>query len=153
MIDDQGNNLGKIPRNKALDIANDKGLDLVVVAPEAKLMVAKMMDYSKYRYEQQRRAREMKKNRQTVDIKEIRLSPTIGDHDFTTKLNHAKKFIAKGDKVKVTLRFRGRMITHSELGGQVVNKFIEELGDLVVIETKPKLEGYQMIAVLAPNNN
>ena len=153
MIDDQGNNLGKIPRNKALDIANDKGLDLVVVAPEAKLMVAKMMDYSKYRYEQQRRAREMKKNRQTVDIKEIRLSPTIGDHDFTTKLNNAKKFIAKGNKVKVTLRFRGRMITHSELGGQVVNKFIEELGDLVVIETKPKLEGYQMIAVLAPNNN
>lgn len=116
-------------------------------------MVAKMMDYSKYRYDQQRRAREMKKNQQTVDLKEIRLSPTIGDHDFNTKLGHAKKFIAKGDKVKITLRFRGRMITHSQLGGQVVNKFIEELGDLVVVETKPKLEGYQMIAVLAPNNN
>lgn len=153
VIDDQGNNLGKLPRNKALDLSSDKDLDLVVVAPEAKVMVAKMMDYSKYRYEQQKRAREMKKNQQTVDLKEIRLSPTIGDHDLETKLNQAKKFLAKGDKIKLTLRFRGRMITHSELGGQVVNKFIEQLGDLVTVETKPKLEGYQMIAVLAPNNN
>lgn len=140
-------------RNNALDLASEKDLDLVVVAPDAKVMVAKMMDYSKYRYEQQKRSREMKKNQTTVDLKEIRLSPTIGEHDFLTKLNQAKKFLTKGDKVKISIRFRGRMITHSELGGQVVARFIEELSDLSTVESKPKLEGYHMIAVLAPNNN
>lgn len=140
-------------KDKALRIALDKDLDLVVVAPDAKMMVAKMMDYSKYRYEQQRKLREMKKNQNIVDIKEIRLSPTIGDHDLNTKLNHARKFIQKGDKVKITLRFRGRMITHSKIGSDVVAKFIEELGDLIIVESKPKLEGNQMVAVVVPNTN
>ena len=138
---------------KALEITYAKELDLVVVAPDAKMIVAKMMDYSKYRYEQQRKLRDMKKNRNVVEIKEIRLSPVIGDHDLNTKLNHAKRFISKGDKVKVSMRFRGRMITHSDLGKEVMQRFIDELGELVVIESKPKLEGYQLIAVLAPNTN
>ncbi|VEU80877.1 translation initiation factor IF-3 [Haploplasma axanthum] len=140
-------------RDKAIKLSYEKDLDLVVVAPEAKVMVAKMMDYSKYRYEQQRKLREMKKNQHIVDVKEIRLSPTIGEHDFNTKLNNAKKFIQKGDKVKITLRFRGRMITHSQLGGEVVEKFIDALGDMVLVEAKPKLEGSQMVAVVAPINN
>lgn len=140
-------------RDKAMALSEEKDLDLVVVAPNAKIMVAKMMDYSKYRYEQQKRLREMKKNQQVVDVKEIRLSPTIGDHDFNTKLNHAKKFISKGDKVKITLRFRGRMITHKDIGGEVVQRFIDELGELIIVESKPKMEGQQMIAIVAPNNN
>lgn len=153
VIDDQGENLGKMLASKALKIAYERNVDLVVVAPDAKVMVAKMMDYSKHRYEQQRRQREMKKNQQTVEVKEIRLSPTIGEHDFNTKLKHAQKFVSKGDKVKVSLRFRGRMITHRELGFQVVERFIEQLGESVMVEAKPKLEGMQIIAVVAPNNN
>ena len=140
-------------RDKALAITLQKDLDLVVVAPDAKMIVAKMMDYSKYRYEQQRKLREMKKKRNVVEVKEIRLSPVIGDHDLNTKLNHAKRFINNGDKVKVSMRFRGRMITHSDLGRQVMQRFIDELGELITIESKPKLEGYQLITVLAPNTN
>jgi translation initiation factor IF-3 len=153
VIDDQGNNLGKMNKARALKEAEDRNLDLVVVSPDSKVVVAKMMDYSKHRYEQQKKLREMKKNQQTVDIKEIRLSPIIGVHDFNTKLNHAKKFISKGDKVKLTLRFRGRMIQHKELGAEIVDKFISELGESIIIESKPKLEGFQIIAVIAPNNN
>lgn len=153
VIDDKGDNLGKMMRNDALEIAYKKELDLVVVSPDAKMVVAKMMDYSKYRYEQQKRLREMKRNQHTVDLKELRLSPTIGDHDFETKMNHAKKFISKGDKVKVSMRFRGRMITHSNLGREVMQRFIDELGELVIVESRPRLEGYQLIAVLAPNTN
>lgn len=140
-------------RNKALELAYAKELDLVVVSPKAKMFVAKMMDYSKYRYDKQKREREMKKNQRTVDVKELRLSPTIGEHDFDTKLRHAKRFIKKGDKVKVSMRFRGRMITHSDLGKEVMQRFIDDLGENIEIESKPKLEGYQLIAVLAPNSN
>lgn len=153
VIDDQGDNLGKMKASEALKIAYERNLDLVVVAPEAKVMVAKMMDYSKHRYEQQRRLRELKRNRQTVDVKEVRLSPTIGDHDFNTKLNHAKRFIKNGDKVKISLRFRGRMITHKDIGQEIVDRFISELGDSIIIEAKPKLEGMQIIAVVSPSNN
>jgi len=116
-------------------------------------MVAKVMDYSKYRYEQQKRLREMRRKRTTIETKEIRISPTIGDHDFNTKLNHAKRFIKNGDKVKITMRFRGRMITHSDLGAEVMNRFIDSLEDTITVESKPKLDGMQMIAVVAPSNN
>lgn len=153
VIDEEGNNLGTMKRDKAIEIAFERGFDLVVVSPNSKVMVAKIMDYSKYRFEQQKRLREMRKKQTTIDVKEVRLSPTIGDHDFNTKLNHAKRFIKDGDKVKITIRFRGRMVTHSDLGGGVIAKFIEALGDSIIVETKPKLEGMQMIAVVAPNNN
>jgi len=140
-------------RDKAIKISESRNMDLVVVSPDSKVVVAKMMDYSKYRFEQQKRLKEMRKKQTTIDVKEIRLSPTIGDHDFNTKLNHAKRFIKSGDKVKISIRFRGRMVTHSDIGFEVVNKFIESLGDSIIVESKPKLEGMQMIAVVAPNNN
>lgn len=153
VIDDKGNNLGKMDRDKAIDLAFDRGLDLVVVSPNSKVMVAKIMDYSKYRYEQQKREREMRRNRTVMETKEIRLSPTIGDHDFNTKLNHAKRFIKNGDKVKISMRFRGRMVTHSELGKEVIERFIDSLEDTITVESKPKLEGMHMIAVVTPSNN
>lgn len=140
-------------KGKAINIAESRNMDLVVVSPDSKVVVAKMMDYSKYRFEQQKRLKEMRKKQTTIDVKEIRLSPTIGDHDFNTKLNHAKRFIKSGDKIKISIRFRGRMVTHSDIGFEVINKFIELLGDSIIIEAKPKLEGMQMIAVVAPNNN
>jgi len=116
-------------------------------------MVAKLMDYSKYRYEQQRKLREIKKNQHVVEIKEIRLSPTIDKHDFETKLKHALKFLEKGDKVKVSIRFFGRMITHSEVGRTVIEKFIETIGSKANVESKPKMDGRSMIAILAPTND
>ncbi|VEU82532.1 translation initiation factor IF-3 [Acholeplasma hippikon] len=112
-------------------------------------MVAKILDYSKYRYDQQKKLKEMKKNQKVVEIKEIRLSPTIDKHDFETKLKNAQRFLDGGDKVKVTLRFRGRMITHKDIGLQQVNKFIESLQN-VVVEAAPKLEGNTLIGIVAP---
>lgn len=134
-------------------MAAEKELDLVVVSPDSKPMVAKLMDYSKYRYEQQRKLREMKKSQRTVDTKEIRLSPTIDTHDFDTKLKHALRFLAKGDKVKVSIRFFGRMITHQSVGREVIIKFIEAVGANATVEAYPKMDGRSMIAMLAPNQN
>lgn len=150
VIDEQGEKLGIIKTQQALREAKNRELDLVVVSPDSKPVVAKIMDYSKFRYEQQRKTREMKKSQHVVDIKEVRLSPTIGLHDIETKANHAIKFIEKGDKVKITLRFRGRMIVHSAQGFKVVNAFIEKLGDIAVVESPPKMEGRQLIATIAP---
>ncbi|WP_162150609.1 translation initiation factor IF-3 [Acholeplasma equifetale] len=149
VIDDEGNKLGLFDRNQALNVAQERDLDILVVSPQSKPMVAKLLDYSKHRYDQQKKLKEMKKNQKVVDVKEIRLSPTIDKHDFETKLKRAQKFIDQGDKVKVTLRFRGRMITHSELGLEQVEKFIEKLENIIV-EAKPKLEGNTLIGVVAP---
>ncbi|MFU8792934.1 MAG: translation initiation factor IF-3 [Acholeplasmataceae bacterium] len=150
VIDDEGNKLGVIPRSEALKKAQDKELDLVVVSPDSKPMVAKFMDYSKYRYEQQRRLRETKKNQKVVELKEIRLSPTIDKHDFDTKMRHALKFLEKGNKVKLTIRFFGRMITHRDVGEKVIRKFIEDIGDKCTVESYPKMDGRYMISILAP---
>ena len=151
VITDTGDKLGVMRKQDALKEAYDRQLDLVIVAPKAKPPVARIMDYSKYRYEQQRRLREMKKNRKTVEVKEIRLSPVIGDHDLETRFNQAVRFIERGDKVKISLRFRGRMITHADQGFEVVNRFIEMFGDDVIVESKPKMEGRQLFATIAPN--
>ncbi len=151
VISDTGEKLGVLKRADALKAAYSKELDLVVVSPNSKPPVAKIMDYSKHRYEQQRKQREMRKNQKIVEVKEIRLSPVIGQHDLMTKFNQAKRFIEKGDKVKISLRFRGRMITHSSQGFDVVNTFIEKFEDLVIVEQKPKMEGRQLIATIAPN--
>lgn len=150
VIDDQGNKLGVISRNEALRKAAEKELDLVVVSPDSKPMVAKFMDYSKFRYEQQRKVREMKKNQRVVELKEIRLSPTIDKHDFDTKLRHALKFLSKGDKVKLNIRFFGRMITHRDVGEAVIKRFIEAVGEHATVEQNPKMDGRNMIAILAP---
>lgn len=110
-----------------------------------------MMDYAKHRYDQQRRKREMRRNQKTVQVKEVRLSPVIEEHDLNTKFRQAKRFIESGDKVKITLRFRGRMIVHSDQGFAVVNEFIEKFGDLITVDAKPKLEGRVIHALIIPN--
>lgn len=151
VITDDGDKLGILSKQDALREAYSRDLDLVVVSSGSNPPVAKIMDYSKYRYDQQRRLREMKKNQKTVEIKEVRLSPVIGEHDLMTKFNQAQKFIQKGDKVKISLRFRGRMIAHSNQGFDVVNQFIEKFGDLIIVEQKPKMEGRMIHAAIAPN--
>ncbi|MFP4177487.1 MAG: translation initiation factor IF-3 [Acholeplasmataceae bacterium] len=153
VIDEKGNKLGTLSRKEALERAGLAELDLVVVAPRSKPMVAKFMDYSKYRYEQQRREREMKKNQRVVELKEIRLSPTIDKHDLETKLRHARRFLEKGDKVKLSIRFFGRMITHINVGRTVMNDFIEQIGEVGSVESKPKMDGRHLVAIIAPANN
>lgn len=150
VIDENGAKVGIISRREALAMAAQKELDVVVVSPDSKPMVAKFMDYSKYRFEQQKKLKEIKKNQHIVELKEIRLSPTIDKHDLETKLKHAIKFLEKGDKVKLSIRFYGRMITHSEVGRQVMMSFIEAVGSKAIIEAKPKMDGRSLIAILAP---
>ncbi|MCU0104895.1 translation initiation factor IF-3 [Acholeplasma vituli] len=150
VIDDQGQNLGLIKIHQALYEARARELDLVVVSPDSKPVVAKIMDYSKFRYDQQRKQREMKKNQHVVDVKEIRLSPVVDKHDLDTKAKQAIKFIEKGDKVKISLRFKGRMIVHSDQGIKVMEGFIQSLGDTVVVESAVKMEGRQLFATVAP---
>jgi len=151
VIDENGQRLGTFDRKQALEIAREREYDILVVSPEnSKPMVAKLLDYSKHRYDQQKRLKELKKNQQVVKLKEVKLSPTIDKHDFDTKLRNAQKFIDNGDKVKVSLRFRGRMITHKDIGFEQVNKFIDALEN-ITIESKPKLEGMQIIGILAPS--
>lgn len=150
VIDENGGKVGIISRREALAMAAQKELDVVVVSPDSKPMVAKFMDYSKYRFEQQKKLKEIKKNQHIVELKEIRLSPTIDKHDLETKLKHAIKFLEKGDKVKLSIRFYGRMITHSEVGRQVMMSFIEAVGSKAIIESKPKMDGRSLIAILAP---
>lgn len=151
LIDESGNNKGIVSRDKALEEAYNAGLDLVVVAAQSDPLVAKIMDYSKFRYDQQKRLKEMRRNQVVVNLKEIRLSPTIDVHDFNTKLKHAQRFIKDGDKVKLSIRFYGRMLAHTEIGMEAMVKFINELGDQVIVESQPKMEGRNMIAILAPN--
>lgn len=128
----------------------EANLDLVNVAPHAKPPVCRIMDYGKYRYEQSKREKEARKNQKTIQIKEVRLSPTIEENDVQTKLKNVKKFLKKGDKVKLTIRFRGREITHQELGRRILDRMAEEVSDISDVERHPKLEGRQMIMILTP---
>ena len=130
--------------------AEDAGVDLVKIAPNAKPPVCKIVDYSKYKYDQLQKAKEAKKKQKIVDIKEIRLSPNIDTNDLNTKVNAAKKFLAKGNRVKITLRFRGREMAHTEVGLEVMNRFAEQLNEYADVESKPILDGKTMIMVLAP---
>ena len=132
----------------AQKMADDAGLDLVKIAPTAKPPVCKIVDYGKYRYEQIRREKEAKKKQKTIEIKEIRLSPNIDTNDLNTKMNAARKFIGKGDKVKVTLRFRGREMAHMANSKHILDDFAEELSEIAVIEKAPKVEGRSMTMVL-----
>ncbi len=152
LIDVNGEQLGVKSRNEALDIAANANLDLVMVAPNAKPPVCRIMDYGKYRYEQQKKDKEARKNQTTIKIKEVRLSPGIEEHDFNTKLRNARKFLTKGDKVKASVRFRGRAITHKELGQDVLERMAEECKDVAQIETRPKMEGRNMFMMLTPLN-
>jgi translation initiation factor IF-3 len=150
LIDEKGEQLGIVPLNRALDLAEERNLDLVNVAPTAKPPVCKIMDYGKYKFEQQKKEKEARKNQQVINIKEIRLSPTIDEHDFQTKLRSAVKFLQSGDKVKVSVRFRGRQITHTEIGKKVLDRMIQEAQEVAVVERAPNMDGRQMIMILAP---
>ncbi|WP_124978101.1 translation initiation factor IF-3 [Ligilactobacillus salitolerans] len=150
LIGGDGSQLGVKSKQDALALAEQANLDLVLVAPKAKPPVAKIMDYGKYRFELQKKQREARKKQKIVNVKEVRLSPTIDTNDFNTKVKNARKFLSKGDKVKVSIRFRGRAITHKDIGRDVLNKFATETEDVASVESKPKMDGRSMFLMLAP---
>ncbi|MDF9866619.1 translation initiation factor IF-3 [Bacilli bacterium PM5-3] len=150
LIDDAGEQVGVVSNQEALDMAINKNLDLVCVAPKANPPVCKIIDYGKYRFEIQKKAKEAKKNQKVQDTKEVRLSPVIDKHDIDTKLKNARKFIEKGDKVKVSMRFRGRQMAHTDIGLSVMKQFLEGIEDIVVVEKQPKLEGNNLFMFIAP---
>ena len=153
VISSDGQQLGIMSAKEALDIAEQKNLDLVKIAPQSKPPVCKIMDYGKYRFEQSKREKEARKNQHVVDIKEVRLSLNIDTHDFNTKLNNALKFIKHGDKVKVSIRFRGREMGHPEIGLETMKRFADACAEVAVVEKPAKLEGRQMLMFLAPKPN
>lgn len=150
LIDENGEQLGIKSRVEAMQIAASKDLDLFCVAPNAKPAVCKIINYGKYRFEQQKKAKEMRKNKKTIDVKEIQLSYNIGEHDFNTKLKAARKFLTSGDKVKVSIRFKGRQLAFSDQGVEMVNRFIGLCSDIAVVEKQPTLEGKLLMGVIAP---
>lgn len=150
LIDANGDQLGVKSRSEALEIAQKRNEDLVLVAPNAKPPVCRVMNYGKYRYEQQKKEKEARKKQKIINVKEVRFTPAIGEHDFNTKVKQARKFLEKGDKVKASVRFRGRAITHKGLGQEVLERFAEEVKDIATIETKPKMEGRNMFMMIAP---
>jgi len=150
VITDDGEQLGVMSRQDALKRAELANADLVLVSPQAKPPVAKIMDYGKFKFEQQKKQREQRKNQKIVNIKEVRLSPSIDDNDFNTKLRNAIKFLEKGDKVKASIRFKGRAITHKEVGQKVLERLVEATADIAVVEQRPKMDGRSMFLQLAP---
>ena len=149
MIGQDGEQLGIMSAKEAQKLAREADLDLVKIAPGAKPPVCKIIDYGKYRYEQARKEKEAKKKQRTMEVKEVRLSPNIDKNDLNTKANQARKFITKGDKVKVTLRFRGREMAHVGYSKQILDDFYEKLEDIAVIEKNPKMEGRSMVMFLS----
>lgn len=150
LIDETGGQLGVVALKKALELAVEKNLDLVQIAPQAKPPVCKIMDYGKYRFEIAKKEKEQRKNQKIIDIKEIRLTPNIDDHDFFTKVNNAIKFLKSGDKVKVSVRFRGREVTHASLGETILVRFGEACAEFGTVEKRPKLEGKNMAMFISP---
>lgn len=153
LIGNEGEQLGVLPVNQAQIIANEKKLDLVKVAPNAKPPVCKIMDYGKYKYEMQKKEKEAKKNQKVINIKEIRLTPNIEEHDLNVKATQASKFLQKENKVKVSVRFRGRELGHTDIGKEVLAQFAERVSEYGTIEKKAKMEGRNMIMFLAPKNS
>ena len=152
LISNDGEQLGIVSAAQAQKLAAEKNLDLVKIAPQAKPPVCKIMDYGKYRFEQSKREKEAKKNQRVIEIKEIRLSPNIDVHDFDTKVGHARKFLSAGNKTKVSIHFRGREMTHTDLGLTIMAQFAEKCADIASVEKPAKLEGRQMLMFLAPKS-
>lgn len=152
LISNDGEQLGIVSAAQAQKLAAEKNLDLVKIAPQAKPPVCKIMDYGKYRFEQSKREKEAKKNQRVIEIKEIRLSPNIDVHDFDTKVGHARKFLSAGNKTKVSIRFRGREMTHTDLGLTIMAQFAEKCADIASVEKPAKLERRQMLMFLAPKS-
>ena len=148
LVDQESNVLGILATVDAIEKARSIGMDLVEVSPNATPPVCKMMDFGKYRYDSKKKVQKSKKKQKTADVKEIRLRPNIGDHDLNVKINHVKKFLKNKEKVRITLRFRGREITHHQIGLDIVNKVITSVADMSQVDTPPKIEGRQIIAVI-----
>ena len=150
LIGDNGEQLGIMPPAEAMKIAESKEKDLVMIAAGGKPPVCKIMDYGKYRFEQSKREKEAKKKQRVIEIKEIRMSPSIGDNDFNTKLRAGQKFLAEGNRLKVTIRFRGREMAHTHLGEQLLRDYAAKCADLASMDKNPKLEGRNMSMFLSP---
>lgn len=150
LIDEEGENLGTVPIEDAMERAKEAGLDLVEISPNPNTPVCKILDFGKYKYQAQKKANEARKKQKTIEVKEIKMRPNIDTHDYDVKMRNMRRFFDQGDKVKVTLRFRGREMAHQELGMNLLRRVKDEVGDFAKVELEPKLEGRQMIMVLAP---
>jgi translation initiation factor IF-3 len=150
VIDENGEQLGILPTRQALDTARERGLDLVEVAPNAIPPVCRMMDYGKYRYDQSRRDRESRKNQKTTELKEVRIKPKIDEHDLATKSRQALRFLEEGDKVKLTVMFRGREMAHPDIGRDLLLQMADQVGGVAIVEQPPRLEGRNMTMMLTP---
>ena len=151
VIGSQGNNLGVMQLKQAIHLAKEEGLDLIEISPNANPPVCKIMDMGKYKYDMQKKANQAKKKQKIVSLKEIKLRPGTETHDYNFKIKNAKKFITKGDKVKFTVKFKGREMQHVELGKDLMKRIIEDTKDISKVETQPKFEGRQMIMIIQPN--
>ena len=150
LVDERGNMVGVVGRNEALAMAGDAGLDLVEIAPNADPPVCKILDFGKYKYEEQKKKNEARKKQKIIEVKEIKLRPSIDDHDYEVKRRSMVKFIEEGDKVKVTMRFRGRELAHQELGMDVLMRVRDDLDGIAKVEQIPRMEGRQMTMVISP---
>lgn len=150
LINYNGENLGVVSLSQALAIAQDVGLDLIEISPQVTPPVCKVLDYGKYKYEQQKKKNEAKKNQKVVSIKELKLRPMIDTHDYEVKVKQAKKFLAQGDKVKFTMRYKGRELSANDIGKEILNKLVEDLEGLCKVDAAPKLEGRQMFMIVSP---
>ena len=150
VVDQNGEQLGVMSSRDALALAEERQLDLVKIAPQARPPVCKLMDYGKYRFEQSKKEREFRKNQKVITVKEVRLSATIEDHDVDVKFKNAVKFLKEGNKVKVTIRFRGRQITHSEIGRQVMTEFADRIKEYGTVDKAPQIEGRNMSMFISP---
>jgi translation initiation factor IF-3 len=153
LIDDTGENRGVVPTRQAMIMAEEAGLDLVEISPDAKPPVAKILDYGKFKFQEQKRANEARKKQKVIEIKEIKMRPMIDDHDYDVKMRAIRRFFDEGDKVKITLRFRGREMAHQELGIELLNRVKADIGILAKVESEPRSEGRQIVMVLAPRSN
>ncbi|HVY19307.1 MAG TPA: translation initiation factor IF-3 [Bauldia sp.] len=150
LIDDKGENHGTTPIQRALELAREAGMDLVVISPNQDPPVAKILDYGRFKYQAQKKATEARKRQKVIEIKEIKMRPNIDVHDYEVKMRAIKRFFEEGDKVKLTLRFRGREMAHIELGAKLLDRVKEDTAPIAKVEAEPKMEGRQMMMVLAP---
>ncbi|MBI5968070.1 MAG: translation initiation factor IF-3 [Deltaproteobacteria bacterium] len=152
VIDSDGKQIGIMPLKEAMRISEERGLDLVEVAPNSNPPVCRIMNYGKYKYQQSKRIQEARKHQTIIQVKEVKVRPRTEEHDFQFKLRHVKRFLSEGNKVKISILFRGREIAHPEFGREMLNRFLEEVKDLMVLEQAPRLEGRNMVMIIAPKS-
>ena len=150
LISEEGEQLGVMSSRQALEIAEEREMDLVLISPQAKPPVCRIMDYGKYRFEQTKKEKEARKNQRIIEVKEIRMSPGIGENDFNTKLKNGQKFLMDGDRLKVTVRFRGREMAHTNIGEELLTNFAAQCTEIATLDKNPKLEGRNMFMFLSP---